>query len=64
MDKNKMDATEIASDETQLTGSNEKEANQISDSKEVPNRSFGITDIWKIRRAARTFTIHNRIPRL
>ena len=58
-----MDATEIASDETQLTVNNEKEAEQFSGDG-TSNRSFGITDIWNIRRAARTFKIHDRIPRL
>ncbi|MGZ5191293.1 MAG: hypothetical protein ACXWCZ_09760 [Flavisolibacter sp.] len=27
-------------------------------------RSFGMVDIWKIRRGAKKFKIHSRIPRL
>lgn len=28
------------------------------------NRSFGVTTLWNIRKNARTFKIHNRMPRL
>jgi hypothetical protein len=27
-------------------------------------RSFGMVDIWKIRRSAKKFKIHSRMPRL
>jgi hypothetical protein len=39
-------------------------ARKLSDSDNTVSRSFGITDLWSIRRNTRTFRIHNRIPRL
>lgn len=28
------------------------------------HRSFGVNELWRIRRSARIFKIHSRIPRL
>ncbi|MGZ3938792.1 MAG: hypothetical protein ACXVLT_08955 [Flavisolibacter sp.] len=39
-------------------------AKGASGSDNTINRSFGVTDLWSIRRNTRTLKIHNRIPRL
>lgn len=56
-------ANEFATDENQ----NENDQNVTTqETQEETNstRSFGTVDIWKIRRSAKKFKIHSRIPRL
>lgn len=55
-------ATKVALNETGSTTSDE--TRKLSGDDNTTGRSFGITDLWSIRRNARTFKIHNRIPRL
>jgi hypothetical protein len=62
MNNNKENATKVALNET--GSGNCDEARKSSGDDNTVNRSFGITDLWSIRRNARTFRIHNRIPRL
>jgi hypothetical protein len=57
-----MHAIEIASDKTAVTES-VKSLDQQEDHT-VNKRSFGILNLWSIRRGARTYRIHNRIPRV
>ena len=61
MNNNQEHATKVALNETGNGGS---ETKKISDDDNTAGKSFGITDLWSIRRNARTFKIHNRIPRL
>jgi len=56
-------ANEFATDENQ----NENDQNvttQQNQEETNSTRSFGMVDIWKIRRSAKKFKIHSRIPRL
>ena len=62
MNNNKVDAIEIASQEAGTGNSNG--AKTLSAGDKSANRSFGITELWNMRRNARVFRIHNRIPRL
>ena len=62
MNNNKEHATQVALDETGLDNCNEDK--QLSGNDNAESRSFGVTDLWSIRRNARTFKIHNRISRL
>jgi len=55
-------ATKVALNETGNAAVDE--ARKLSGGDNNEGRSFGITDLWSIRRNARTFKIHNRIPRL
>ena len=59
---NKEDAIEIAFSEAG-TG-NSSGAKTLSDGDKSASRSFGVGELWKMRRNARVFKIHNRIPRL
>ncbi|RYZ28479.1 MAG: hypothetical protein EOO10_09420 [Chitinophagaceae bacterium] len=43
---------------------NGKDVKQLSADNVTANRRFGAMDLWKIRSNARTYRIHNRIPRL
>ena len=43
---------------------NGKDVKQLSSDNVTTNRRFGAMDLWRIRNNARTFRIHNRIPRL
>jgi hypothetical protein len=54
-------ATKVALNETANANS---ETKKLSDEDNTVGRSFGIIDLWSIRRNARAFRIHNRIPRL
>ena len=54
-------ATKVAMNETANANS---ETKKLSEEDNTVGKSFGITDLWFIRRNARTFKIHNRIPRL
>jgi hypothetical protein len=54
-------ATKVAMNGTGNAGS---ETKRLSGDDNTGAKSFGITDLWFIRRNARTFKIHNRIPRL
>lgn len=58
-----MNATTIAQKEAELTGNSQRETSQQSN-EDHANRTFGVADIWRIRRNAKTFRIHSRIPRL
>jgi hypothetical protein len=55
-------ATKVALNET--GNATVDEARKLSGDDNNAGRSFGVTDLWSIRRNARTFKIHNRIPRL
>jgi hypothetical protein len=60
--RNTNDATQFAENENGTDNCNGGKESRAGD-KSV-NRSFGLTDLWSIRRNSRTFRIHNRIPRL
>jgi len=62
MNNNREHATKVALNETG-TG-NSDETKKLSGDDNTVSRNFGIADLWSIRRNARTFRIHNRIPRL
>ncbi len=62
MDNNKERATGVALNETESGNSNGAKKSPVGDNN--LSRSFGATDLWSIRRNARTFKIHNRISRL
>jgi hypothetical protein len=62
MDYNRAPEREVALNETGLE--NGKDINQLSDDNGTLNRRFGVTDLWSMRRNARKFKIHDRIPRL
>ena len=62
MNNNKEDATVVALNETGTSNSNG--AKTLSDGDKSASRSFGLIELWSIRRNARVFRIHNRIPRL
>ncbi len=59
---NRERATKVALNETR--NGNSDEAKKLSGDDNTVGKSFGITDLWSIRRNARTFRIHHRIPRL
>lgn len=40
-----------------------KDVKQLSDDNVALSRRFGVMDLWKIRKNARSFRIHNRLPR-
>lgn len=63
MDNNKAHAIEIASDETEATRVDIKSLYQ-SEEQSADKRQFGLLDLWRLRRGARTYKIHNRIPRV
>jgi hypothetical protein len=54
-------ANDFASDESMK---NENETTEQRKGQNDTSRSFGVTDIWNIRRIAKKFKIHDRIPRL
>ena len=56
-------ANEFATDETQ-TVNEENQTTQQNQEETTSTRSFGMVDIWKIRRSAKKFKIHSRMPRL
>ena len=56
-------ANEFATDET-LQENDENQTTQQNQEETNSTRSFGMIDIWKIRRSAKKFKIHSRIPRL
>lgn len=62
MNTNKENATAIALNETGTDncGGDKK----LSASDNTTSRSFGVADLWSIRRNARSLKIHNRMPRL
>jgi hypothetical protein len=62
MNNNKEDATLVASNETGTGNSNGEKT--LSNGDKSESRSFGVTELWSIRRSARVFKIHSRIPRL
>lgn len=59
---NKENATVVALIETGTGNSNG--AKTLSDGDKSASRSFGLIELWSIRRNARVYKIHNRIPRL
>ena len=62
MNNNKEDATQVA---LNVTGtSKDNSAKILSGDDKKTSRSFGLINLWSIRRNARIFKIHNRIPRL
>jgi hypothetical protein len=62
MNTNREHATKVALNETGR--GNYEEAKKLPGDDNTMGRSFGITDLWSIRRNARAFKIHNRMPRL
>jgi hypothetical protein len=62
MNSNKVPAEGVEVNETGLE--NGKDVKQLSGDNGTLNRRFGVMDLWRIRSNARTFRIHNRIPRL
>jgi hypothetical protein len=60
---NREHATKVAVNETGNANSDEVKR-ELSGDDNTAGRSFGVTDLWSIRRNARTIKIHNRIPRL
>ena len=56
-------ANEFATNET-LQVNDENQTTQQNQETTNSTRSFGMIDIWKIRRSAKKFKIHSRIPRL
>ena len=62
MDYNNVPESKVAFNETQVK--NGRDLNQLSEDNDTFNRRFGVMDLWSIRRSARKFKIHNRIPRL
>jgi hypothetical protein len=43
---------------------NGKDVNPLSNDNGSATRSFGLVNLWSIRRNARKFRIHGRMPRL
>lgn len=62
MNSNKEPLTGVEVNENGLE--NGKDSKQLSDDNVTLNRRFGVMDLWKIRSNARSFRIHNRIPRM
>jgi hypothetical protein len=62
MNTNKVPATEVALIETGVE--NGEESKLLSEDNGNSNQRFGLMDLWSIRRSARKFKIHNRLPRL
>ena len=62
MNNNREYATKVALNETGR--GNCDETTKLSGDDNTLGRSFGITDLWRIRRNKRVFKIHNRISRL
>ena len=62
MNSNKVPAEGVDVNET--GSENGEDVKQLSDDNAATNRRFGVMDLWRIRSNARTFRIHNRIPRL
>lgn len=62
MNYNKEQAAEVALNATGLD--NDKELRKLSGDDNSLHRSFGLNDLWSIRRSAKIFKIHSRIPRL
>ena len=56
-------ANDFASDESMTVNKENETTEQPKDHNDT-SRSFGVTDIWNIRRVAKKFKIHDRIPRL
>ena len=59
---NTENATVVALQETGTGSSNG--AKTLSGGDKSACRGFGVVDLWYMRRNARMFRIHNRIPRL
>ena len=62
MNHNKMPSTGAGSNETGAEYG--KDVKQLSDDNVALNRRFGVMDLWKIRKNARSFKIHSRLPRV
>ena len=62
MAENIEQATEVVISKTETE--NGEETKQATNENGTSTHYFGVVDLWKIRRRARTFRIHNRIPRL
>jgi hypothetical protein len=62
MNSNKMPTVGTEMNETGVE--NEKDVKGLAGDNNTANRKFGVNDLWRIRSNARTFRIHNRIPRL
>jgi hypothetical protein len=62
MTDNTEQATEIVVNKT--AAENGEDSKQGSHENGTINQHFGVVDLWRIRRSARTFRIHNRIPRI
>jgi hypothetical protein len=53
-----------ASNDTRETGNDQKENMQSSGTNRDQTRSFGQVELWRLRRSAKSFRIHGRIPRV
>jgi hypothetical protein len=62
MNNNKEHATQVAVNENGTGNCNGEK--KLSGNDNTVSRSFGLADLWSIRRNARSLKIHNRIPRL
>lgn len=63
MNNKTVHATQIASNETQQTGNYQETTQSLENTGGIARR-FGLADLWSIRKSARTFKIHGRIPRV
>lgn len=64
MENNILHEAKNTSQEAGSTDNREREVEDLQEGGRIANRKFGIADIWSIRRGARVYKIHNRIPRL
>ncbi|MER3465622.1 MAG: hypothetical protein C4329_15635 [Chitinophagaceae bacterium] len=62
MNNNKERATQVAVNEKRTDNSSAEKMS--SDADDTNTRSFGSATLWRIRKNARSFKIHNRMPRL
>jgi hypothetical protein len=62
MNNNKDYATQVAVNKNGIDKCDGEKRLSANDNK--VRQSFGVTDLWSIRRNARSLKIHNRIPRL
>lgn len=62
MNNSKQYATTLALNGTGIDSDNGGRILSATD--KSTGRSFGVTELWRLRQNARMFKIHNRIPRL
>ena len=64
MDESALNAKEFALNERNETGNNENPTTDLHEDGDKKDRRFGVQDMWGIRRGARAFKIHGRVPRI